>query len=58
MGSPSWTERISRFPSSAEILRGRASTYRPMGAPRLSAKDGVLPRLADIDKARLPRFGG
>ena len=30
----------------------------PVGAPRLSAKDGVLPRLADIDKARLPRFGG
>lgn len=30
----------------------------PAGAPQLSPKDAGLPRLADIDKARLPRFGG
>jgi dTDP-4-dehydrorhamnose 3,5-epimerase len=30
----------------------------PTSAPLLSAKDAALPRLADIDKARLPRFGG
>jgi dTDP-4-dehydrorhamnose 3,5-epimerase len=30
----------------------------PVPAPRLSAKDAGLPRLADIDRARLPRFGG
>jgi dTDP-4-dehydrorhamnose 3,5-epimerase len=30
----------------------------PVAEPRLSAKDAVLPRLADIDKARLPRFEG
>ena len=30
----------------------------PVATPKLSAKDGVLPRLADIDPARLPRFGG
>jgi dTDP-4-dehydrorhamnose 3,5-epimerase len=30
----------------------------PVAAPLLSAKDAVLPRLADIDKARLPRFPG
>jgi dTDP-4-dehydrorhamnose 3,5-epimerase len=30
----------------------------PVSAPRLSAKDVALPRLADIDPGRLPRFGG
>jgi dTDP-4-dehydrorhamnose 3,5-epimerase len=29
----------------------------PVAEPRLSAKDAVLPRLADIDPARLPRYG-
>ncbi len=29
----------------------------PVAAPRLSAKDAVLPRLADIERARLPRLG-
>jgi dTDP-4-dehydrorhamnose 3,5-epimerase len=28
----------------------------PVAAPRLSAKDAALPRLADIDPQRLPRF--
>ena len=30
----------------------------PVAAPRLSAKDAGLPRLVEIDPARLPRFGG
>ena len=28
----------------------------PVAAPRLSAKDAAMPRLADIDPKRLPRF--
>jgi len=28
----------------------------PVATPQLSAKDGALPRLADIDKVRLPRY--
>jgi dTDP-4-dehydrorhamnose 3,5-epimerase len=30
----------------------------PVAQPQLSAKDGALPRLADIDPARLPRYPG
>ena len=30
----------------------------PVGEPQLSAKDSALPKLADIDKARLPRYQG
>jgi dTDP-4-dehydrorhamnose 3,5-epimerase len=30
----------------------------PVAEPQLSAKDKVLPRLADIDPARLPRYQG
>lgn len=30
----------------------------PVADPKLSGKDSVLPRLADIDRARLPRFEG
>jgi dTDP-4-dehydrorhamnose 3,5-epimerase len=30
----------------------------PSGEPQLSAKDAALPRLADIDKSRLPRYQG
>jgi dTDP-4-dehydrorhamnose 3,5-epimerase len=30
----------------------------PVAAPRLSAKDAGLARLADIDRARLPSYGG
>ncbi len=30
----------------------------PVAAPKLSGKDAVLPKLADIDRARLPRFEG
>jgi dTDP-4-dehydrorhamnose 3,5-epimerase len=30
----------------------------PVAAPQLSAKDSALPRLADIDRARLPRYQG
>lgn len=30
----------------------------PNGEPLLSAKDAALPRLADIDKSRLPRYQG
>jgi len=30
----------------------------PVASPRLSAKDAALPRLADIDAERLPRFEG
>jgi dTDP-4-dehydrorhamnose 3,5-epimerase len=30
----------------------------PVTAPQLSAKDAALPRLADIDRSRLPRFEG
>ncbi len=30
----------------------------PVAAPQLSAKDATLPRLADIDPARLPRYHG
>jgi dTDP-4-dehydrorhamnose 3,5-epimerase len=30
----------------------------PLTAPQLSAKDKLLPRLADIDQARLPRYQG
>jgi dTDP-4-dehydrorhamnose 3,5-epimerase len=30
----------------------------PVTEPRLSAKDAVLPKLADIDPERLPRFPG
>jgi dTDP-4-dehydrorhamnose 3,5-epimerase len=30
----------------------------PVAAPRLSTKDAALPRLADIDPRRLPRFPG
>jgi dTDP-4-dehydrorhamnose 3,5-epimerase len=30
----------------------------PVAEPQLSAKDSVLPRLADIDPARLPKFRG
>jgi len=26
--------------------------------PKLSGKDAALPRLADLDKARLPRYQG
>ena len=29
----------------------------PVTEPRLSSKDAALPRLADIDQTRLPRFG-
>jgi dTDP-4-dehydrorhamnose 3,5-epimerase len=30
----------------------------PVAEPRLSGKDAALPRLAAIDQARLPRYGG
>jgi dTDP-4-dehydrorhamnose 3,5-epimerase len=30
----------------------------PVAAPNLSAKDAALPKLADIDPARLPRYQG
>jgi dTDP-4-dehydrorhamnose 3,5-epimerase len=30
----------------------------PVATPQLSGKDKVLPRLAEIDPARLPRFEG
>jgi dTDP-4-dehydrorhamnose 3,5-epimerase len=30
----------------------------PVAEPQLSAKDKVLPRLADLDPARLPRYQG
>jgi dTDP-4-dehydrorhamnose 3,5-epimerase len=30
----------------------------PLAEPRLSAKDAALPRLAEIDPARLPRYHG
>ena len=30
----------------------------PVVEPQLSAKDKALPRLADIDPARLPRYQG
>jgi dTDP-4-dehydrorhamnose 3,5-epimerase len=30
----------------------------PVAEPRLSAKDAALPRLAELDPARLPRYHG